>query len=71
MEKESSKDTLFLLKISTNLHMSFAIMTRLAEGPYLDALLTLKVENSLIYLEDTRLPSVSVMELQFILPFKT
>jgi hypothetical protein len=36
-----------------NLHMSFAVMTHLAEGLCLNALLVLKVENSLICLVGT------------------
>jgi hypothetical protein len=45
-----------------NLHMSFSAMTRLAKGLRRSALLTLKVENSLICLVGTRIPSVSMME---------
>jgi hypothetical protein len=49
-------------------HMSFATVTHLAEGLCLRALLTLKVENCLICLVGTRIPTVSVMELQLIFP---
>jgi hypothetical protein len=38
----SSKKTLFLLKMSKKLHMSFAALTHPAEGLFLNALLTLK-----------------------------
>jgi hypothetical protein len=67
--KLSSKETLFLLKMSKNLHMSFAAMMHLAEGLCLSALLTLKVENSICLL-GTQIPTVSMMEWQFILPLK-
>jgi hypothetical protein len=50
--------------------MSFAAMM-LAEGLWLNELLTLKIENSLISLVGTRIPTVSMMEWQFILPLKT
>jgi hypothetical protein len=48
--------------MSKNLHMPFAAMTHPAEGLCLSALLTLKVENSLICLAGTRIPTVSMME---------
>jgi hypothetical protein len=51
--------------------MSFAAMTHLAEGLCLNALLKLKVENSPIWLVGTRIPTVFMMEWQFILPLKT
>jgi hypothetical protein len=51
--------------------MSFAAMTHPAEGQCLNALLTLKVENSLIFLVGIRIPTVSMMEWQLILPLKT
>jgi hypothetical protein len=51
--------------------MSLAAMAHLAEGLCLSALLTLKVENSLICLVGTRIPAVPMMEWQFIFPFKT
>jgi hypothetical protein len=51
--------------------MSFAAMTHPAEGLCLSALLTLKVENPLIFLVGTRITTVSVMEWQLILPLKT
>jgi hypothetical protein len=41
---------MFLPKMSKNLQNLFAAMTHLAEGLFLNALLTLKVENSLICL---------------------
>jgi hypothetical protein len=47
--------------MSTNLHISFAAMTAIAataEGLFLNALLTLKAENSLIFLVGSRIPSV-------------
>jgi hypothetical protein len=47
--------------MSKNLHMPFAAMIHFAEGR-LSALLTLKVENSLICLVDTRIPTVPMME---------
>jgi hypothetical protein len=50
--------------------MSFAAMMHLAEGLCLNVLLTLRVENYLICLVGTRIPTVSMMELQFILPLK-
>jgi hypothetical protein len=51
--------------------MSFAAMVHLADGTCLNALLTLKVEISLICLVGTLIPTVSMMEWQFILPLKT
>jgi hypothetical protein len=50
-----------------NLHTTFAAMTHLAEGLCLSALLTLKVENVLICLAGTQIPTVSMMELQFVI----
>jgi hypothetical protein len=41
---------MFLPKMSENLRMSFAVMTHLAEALWLGTLLTLKAENSLIWL---------------------
>jgi hypothetical protein len=38
--------------------MSFVAMTHLAEGLFLSALLTLKVENAFIYLVGIRIPNV-------------
>jgi hypothetical protein len=46
-------------------------MVHLAEGVCLNALLTLKVENTLICLVGTRVPAVSKMERQLVLPLKT
>jgi hypothetical protein len=51
--------------------MSFAKLTRLAERLVLSALLTLKVENSLICLAGTRMSTVAMTEGQFTLPLKT
>jgi hypothetical protein len=62
---------MFLPKMLKNLQISFAEMTHLPEGLFLNALLTLKVENSLSCLVDTRIPTVSMMEWQLILPLKT
>jgi hypothetical protein len=50
------------------LHTPLAAPTHLAEA--LNTLLTLKVENSLICLVGTRIPTVPMMEWQFILPLK-
>jgi hypothetical protein len=61
---------MFLSKMSKNLQISFAAMTHLAEGLFLNALLTLKVK-FLIRLVGTRIPTVSMMEWQLILPLKT
>jgi hypothetical protein len=60
-----------LPKMSKYLRMSFAAMTNLAEGLCLNVLLTVEVENSLIYLVGIRIPTVSMMEWQLILPLKT
>jgi hypothetical protein len=70
-EKLSSKETLFLLKMSKSLHTSLAAMTHLSEGLLFNALITLKVENSLICLLGIRTRAVPKMELQFIVPLKT
>jgi hypothetical protein len=59
---------LFLWKMSKYLQTSLAAMAHLAEGLCFNALLTLKVENSFV---GTRIPTVSKMEGQFILPLKT
>jgi hypothetical protein len=53
---------MFLPKMSKNQQISFEAMTHLAEGLFLNVLLTLKVENSLICLVGTRIPTVSMME---------
>jgi hypothetical protein len=50
--------------------MSFAAMTHLPEGLCLNALLTLIVEDYRIFFVGTQIPTVSMMELQFILSFK-
>jgi hypothetical protein len=57
--------------MSKYLQTSLAAMTHMAEGLCFNALLTLKVENSLICLVGTLIPTVSKMEGQFILPLKT
>jgi hypothetical protein len=62
---------MLLPNMPKNLNMSFAAMTHLAEGLCLNALLTLKVESSLICLVGTQIPTVSMMEWQLILPLKT
>jgi hypothetical protein len=62
---------MFLWKMSKYLQTSLAAMTHLAEGLCFNALLTLKVENSLIFLVGTRIPTESKMKGQFILPLKT
>jgi pyruvate formate-lyase activating enzyme-like uncharacterized protein len=50
--------------------MLFPAVAQQAEGLCLNALLMLKVENSLICLVGTEIPTVSMMERQFILPLK-
>jgi hypothetical protein len=57
--------------MSKYLQTSLAAVTHLAEGLCFNKLLTLKVENSLICLVGTRIPTVSKMEGQFIFPLKT
>jgi hypothetical protein len=56
--------------MSKYLQTSLAAMTHLADGLCFNALLRLKEENSLICLAGTRIPTVSKMEGQFILPLK-
>jgi hypothetical protein len=51
--------------------MSFVALTHLAEGLRIGAMLTLKVENSVICLARTRIPTVSMIKWQFIFPLKT
>jgi hypothetical protein len=51
--------------------MSFVAVTHLAEGLCRNAPLTLKVEISLIFLVGLRIPAMSMMEWQLILPLKT
>jgi hypothetical protein len=46
IEKVSSKETMFLPEMSKNLQISFAAMTHLAEGLFVNSLFTLKVENN-------------------------
>jgi hypothetical protein len=57
--------------MSKHLQILFVAMTQLAEGLFLNALLTLKAEISLICLVGTRITTVSTMEWQLILPLKT
>jgi hypothetical protein len=52
-------------------HISFAAMTHLAEGLRLNALLTLKAENSPVCLTGTGISTVSTMKRHLILPLKT
>jgi hypothetical protein len=49
---------MFLPKVSKNLHMSFGAMAHLAEWLYLNALLMLKVENSLVCYVGTNTSSI-------------
>jgi hypothetical protein len=49
----SSKETMFLPEMSKNLQISFVAMTHRAERLFLNALLMLKGENSLIFLFGT------------------
>jgi hypothetical protein len=51
--------------------MSFSAMMHLDEGLCLNAMPTLKLENTLILLVGTRISTVSMMEWQLILPLKT
>jgi hypothetical protein len=64
-------ETLFFAENVQKSAYSFAAMTHLAEGLCLNVLLRLKVENSLICLVGTRMPIVSMVKWQFILPLKT
>jgi hypothetical protein len=57
----SSRETLFLLKILKNVHMSFAATMHLAASLCLNALLTLKVEKYLIFLVGTRIPIIIII----------
>jgi hypothetical protein len=43
--------------MSNNFHISFAAMMQLAEGLCINALLMVKVQNSLIYLLGTQIPT--------------
>jgi hypothetical protein len=54
------KETMLLLSMPKNLYMSFVALVYIAKGIhiYFSALLTLKVENSLVCLVDTRIPTV-------------
>jgi hypothetical protein len=56
--------------MSKYLETSLTAVTHLAEGLCFNALLTLKIENSLMCLVGTRIPTVSEMEGQSILPLK-
>jgi hypothetical protein len=71
IEKWWWKKILFFLKISITLHASFAAFRHLAEGLCPSALLMFVVDNSLIFLVGTRIPTLILMEWQFILPLKT
>jgi hypothetical protein len=53
---------MFLLKMSRNLHISFAAMTRLTEGLCFNALLTAEVENSLVWPVGACVSTVCMME---------
>lgn len=63
----SPKETSILLNMSKNLHISFAAVTHLDQGVCLNALLMLKVDNSVTHLLDTRMPTLSTIEWQFML----
>jgi hypothetical protein len=71
MENVSSREMICLLKTSRDLQTLFAAVTRLVEGLSLKTLLALKVEKSLICLGGTRRPTVSIIEQESILFFKT
>jgi hypothetical protein len=58
IERMSSKERMFLPKMSKNLHKTIAAMALLAEGLRLKALLTHKSNNSLISLVCTQTRSV-------------
>jgi hypothetical protein len=60
-----------LLKMPTDLHTSFVVMTRLFEGlgMCLNALLSLKVENSHLCFVGARIPTLYKVEWQFSLFF--
>jgi hypothetical protein len=66
-EKLPSKEMVCLLKTSRNRQLLFAVVTHLDDGRSLEALRTLEVEKSLIYLEYTRRPAVSIIEQHLIL----
>jgi hypothetical protein len=70
MSQVSSKETIDLPKTSKDLHMPFTAMKHMAEGLCLNAVLMLKVENSLICLAGTGMPAVSKMAWQFIWPME-
>jgi hypothetical protein len=71
MEKLSFREILFLLKMSRDLQMLFAVITHLAEGLSLNIFFTLKVEKSLICFAGICKPTVSIIEQQLILFLKT
>jgi hypothetical protein len=56
------KVDIVFVEMSKYLQTSLAAMTHLAEGLCFNALLTLKVENSLICLVGTRIPTESKMD---------
>jgi hypothetical protein len=62
MEKVSLREILFLLKMSRDLQMLFAAITRLVEGLSLEAFFTLKVEKSLICFAGICKPTLSIIE---------
>jgi hypothetical protein len=71
MEKIYFREILFLLKMSRDLQMLFAAITRLVEGLSLETFWTLKMEKSLICFAGTCKPTVSIIEQQLILFLKT
>lgn len=62
---------MLLLNVSKYLHMSSAAVMRVDEGPCLNALLVLDVEEFLICLVGTRIPVLTMMEWQFMFTLKT
>jgi hypothetical protein len=62
MEKVSFREILFLLKMSRDLQMLFAEITRLVEGLSLEIFLTLKLEKSLICFAGICKPTMSITE---------
>jgi hypothetical protein len=68
MEKVSFRGILFLLKMSRDLQMLFAAITRLVKGLSLETFFTLK---SLSCFAGIRKPTVSIIEQQLILFLKT
>jgi hypothetical protein len=64
----SSKEGMFLPKMSKNLKISFAAMTHLAEGLFLNALLTLKVIMIIIIIIIAVVVAAAVVDLDFSTP---